>query len=277
MVRVLWKTALVLAVVSVVGLWLNWQFSAPSHDRSWQPLYARLPMVEKVGDGYRLTDIRNWSYQETGTGSPAWVETVIDPKSLKSVYFVVEPFGENPAVAHTMLSFEFVDGSAYVASVEARREEGEVYGGLKAGVWPMHEYMFVWTTERDMYANTTFVAGDDLYVYELDLSPQAAEAVLVAMLEETADVAAKPRWYNTFFSNCTNVLARAVNAQTPDAVPWNIAWYLPGYAAEFLYDQGFIKGAGPFAELQAKAYLTPRVAAAYANVDPIAFSKALRE
>lgn len=268
---------LVLAAAAVAGLWINWQLSAPSHVRNWQPLYASLPKVTENAGRYTVSNIRNWSYAPDGVPTPDWTQVTLDPTALKRVWFIVEPFSEIRAIAHTMLSFEFADGSAYVASVEARREVGEGFGGLKAGILPMHEYMFVWTTERDMFANSTFYTGDDLYMYPLELSSEAARAVLVAMLEETDDLSHRPRWYNTFLSNCTNVLARAVNDRTPGAVPWDVSWYLPGYAAAFLHEQGYIAPEADFTALEAVSLVTPHVLEVYGDAEPSEFSRRLRE
>ena len=70
MVRVFVGGALGIAALIVLAFWANWQLSTPSHDRDWQALYARLPQVDMQGDSYLLRDIRNWSYQETGSGTP---------------------------------------------------------------------------------------------------------------------------------------------------------------------------------------------------------------
>ena len=267
---------LALILLAAVGLWLNWQLQTPSHDRDWDPVYSRLATVEQTGQSVTIGNVRDWDYGPDRATTPSWIEVAIDPNALVDVYFVVEPFGSMKAVAHTMLAFEFADGAGYIASVEARREKDEAYGGLRAGVLPMHEYMFVWTTERDMYANSTFYTGDDLHVYRLELSPQAKRAVLLAMLEETASLEETPAFYNTFFSNCTNVLARAVNKVSPGAVPWDSSWYLPGYAAEYLHELGMISAPEGFEALRARSHITPHVEDLYAIEDPVEFAIALR-
>lgn len=260
----------------VLGVWANWVLATPSHDRDWHPLYARLPSVSEENGTYRIENIRNWSYGPQTTEREEWISAQIDPGQLVAVFFLLEPFGTVEAVAHTMLSFEFADGSAYVASVEARREEGEVYGGLRAGLVPMHEYMIVWATERDMFANTVLYAQDDLAMLRLELSKEHARAVLEAMLIETMDLASAPRWYNTLFSNCTNVLARAINRQTDNALPWDISWYLPGYSIGFLQKQGLLAEEGAAPDVQAGALVNALVPGALEEVDPAAFSQRLR-
>ncbi len=277
MLRKIFLSILALAVLAVCGLWANWQLAVPSHDRNWAPVYSRQPMVDVTDGIYRVENVRNWTYGPGGETSPEWITAEIDPSQLTRVWFIEEPFGEVRAIAHTMLGFEFSDGAVHVASVEARREVGESYGGLKAGFFPMHEYLVFWTTERDMFGNSTYFTEDDLYLLPLDLPPEGAKAVLDGMMALTEELEGRPRWYNTFFSNCTNVLARTVNAERPDAVPWNIAWYLPGYAAEFLYDKGFMPSDLPFAALYDASHITPVVREVYGETDPVAFSRAIRE
>lgn len=261
----------------IVGLYVNWQLSPASHDRDWRDDYSRLPAVSETGGLYRIDGIRNWDYAEDGTVTRAeWIARDIDPDTLVQAYFLVEPFGSVDAIAHTMMSFAFEDGSAYVASVEARREKDEAYSAAKAAVLPIFEYMFVWTTERDMYGNSEFAAGDKLYLYPLSIPMDQQRAVLTAMLDETATLEQAPRWYNTLFSNCTNVLARTVNKIDPGAVPFDISWHLPGYADEFLYDQGFLAQAENFQAAHQAAYISPRIRRLYGITDPAAFSTALR-
>ncbi len=272
------RVLLLLPALAVAALALNWALARPSHDRAWRAEYARLPEVERLSDRVRLRNVRNWDYAPDGTPRARdWIDVEIDPAKLTGTYFLMEPFGSVDAIAHTMLAFAFEDGSAYVASIEARREEDESYDAVKAAVLPVFEYMFVWTTERDMYGNSEFVAGDALYMYELNLPPDQQRAVLDAMLAGTADLAARPRFYNTLFSNCTNVLARTINDVNKGAVPFHMAWYLPGYADEFLFERGFLKRAGGFARTRDAAHISPLVRAAYGESDPVAFSRALRD
>lgn len=264
-------------LVLVGGLTLNWQLSSPLHTRAWRADYSRLPEVTEADGSYRVANIRNWDYATDGSVTrQEWISAKIDPEALVETGFLVEPFGGHDAIAHTMLSFGFADGATYVASIEARREVGEEYSAVKAAVLPIFEYLFVWTTERDMYLNSEFMAGDQLYLYPLAIPLEQQKAVLRAMLAETAEVQAHPRWYNTLFSNCTNVLARTVNKIAPDAVPFDKAWVLTGYADEFLYGQGVFGTAASFEDLQARAHVSPLIRELYGITDPAAFSRAIR-
>tara|TARA_R100000750_G_scaffold54926_1_gene40783 strand:+ start:164 stop:1003 length:840 start_codon:yes stop_codon:yes gene_type:complete len=268
---------ILLPLLLIGGLYLNWQLTTASHDRDWRDDYSRLPRVTEQDGRFRVEDIRNWNYGMDGTiARQEWITRDIDPDTLEQAYFLLEPFGAVDAIAHTMLAFSFADGTAYVASIEARREKGEAYSAAKAAVLPIFEYMFVWTTERDMYGNSEFYAGDQLYLYPLAIPLAQQKAVLTAMLEETAEIAETPRWYNTLFSNCTNVLARTVNKLDAGAVPFDIAWFLPGYSDEFLYDEGFLAQADSFEAAHQIAHISPLIRELYRIMDPADFSRALR-
>ncbi|WP_420326877.1 DUF4105 domain-containing protein [Mameliella sp.] len=269
---------LLLPLIAIGGLVLNWQLTPPSHDRDWRADYSRLPGVARSGDTFRIENIRDWDYAEDGSVTrQEWITREIDPDGLSQAYFLVEPFGSIDAIAHTMLVFAFEDGSAYVASIEARREVGEAYSAPKAAVLPIFEYIFVWTTERDMYGNSEFMAGDELFLYPLDIPLAQQQAVLRAVIAETAEIQREPRWYNTLFSNCTNVLARTVNKIAPDAVPFDKAWFLTGYADEFLYAEGFIAPGESFEAVRDAALISPLIRELYDISDPVAFSRAFRE
>lgn len=266
---------LVIALVVVpAALWVNWQIAVPSHERNWRADHSRLPQVAEMDGVWTVENLRNWDYTEGGEiGEQRWETARIVPAQLVQAYFIVEPFASNAAVAHTMLSFRFEDGSAYVASVEARREEGETYSAPKAAVWPIFENMVVWTTERDMFGNSEFWADDRLYLHALTIPLEHQRAVLEAMLHKTADIQSEPEWYNTLFSNCTSTLARAVNEVAPDSVPLTKAWVLTGFADDFLMEQGLIGDAGIANQ---DAFISPLIRRHYGIADPVAFSAALR-
>lgn len=266
-----------LLLLMIGALWGNWQLVTPSHKRDWRVDYDRLPHVEEQDQGFVVSNIRNWDYTDEGAvARDDWITAPIDPAKLTQMYFLVEPFGPIDAIAHTMLAFTFNDGSSYIASVEARREKGEVYSPAKAAILPIYEYLVVWATERDMFGNTEYSAGDELYLYPLDIPLLQQQAVLIAMLQHTMQVEDKARWYNTLFSNCTNVLAGVINDLSPGAIPINPAWVLTGYADEFLYKHGFIANDMPFAQVEQRAFVSPLIRENYAIKDPAQFSAAIR-
>ena len=274
----MWRRLFYVIILIVLTCALSWFVIQPSHDREWRADHSRLPAITETDGIYTINHLRNWTY---GTGdfatSTEWLNVTLDPAELERVWLIMEPFGNNPAIAHTMLSFEFTDGNGYVVSVEARREVGEGYRALLAALVPTYEYLYVWSTERDMFGKSQYFTGDQLYMYPLDLTPRQAAALLTAFATDTMALEAHPRWYHTLLANCTNVLVRVINGLQPGILPWDIAWLLPGYADTYLYEEGWLAVNQPFAEAEDAAHLSPHIDELYRYTDPATFSKQLRQ
>jgi len=272
------KKVLKLFIIGMLVLVVVWLVSSPSHDRNWGEGQSRLPTVTFSDDEFTITNVRNWSYTTDGVPiQKEWDTVTIRKDDLDSAYFLIEPFSKWRAVAHTMIAFTLTDGSGYVISVESRREEGEKYNAIKGGLLPVYEYLFVWSTERDVYGETIYFSEDELYWYKLELSEENKWIVVEALAEETQKLAEEPRWYSTLFANCTNVLASVLNKKTDNALPFNIAWVLPGYSPSYLYKQGLFDDTQTLEELKESGRLSPVIPEAYRETDPQAFSKRLRD
>ena len=261
-----------------VGLLSMWFILEPSHQRAWRADHSRLPLVTVTeATTYKIENVRNWTYgtDEFAT-TTEWLAAELLPAELVQVWLIMEPFGNNPAIAHTMLSFEFQDGSAYVVSMEARREEGEIYRPLRAALIPTYEYMFVWSTERDMLGNSQYFTGDELFLYPLSLTDEEGQLLLETFLKETISLQQQPRWYHTVFANCTNVLVRAINTRWPGTIPLDLSWFLPGYADSFLHREGWLAVDADFVTAERAAHISPYIDELYSLTDPVAFSVALR-
>lgn len=273
----MWRAVKAFVVGLIVAIAGIWGLSEPRNDRDWRADYARQPQVLRGEAAPVLRNIRNWSYAPDGTPTDTpWIERSLDPEALTQAWFLVEPFWGSPAIAHTMFAFEFEDGEVFVASMEARREVGEGYSAVKAAILPIYEYLIVWTTERDMYANSEFVSGDHLYLYRLDIPLAHQRAILNAMIDKTEALQERPQWYNTLFANCSNMLARVANGLQPGAVPLHYSWVLTGFADSYLHRLGYIGLGADFAAAEARAHISPLIPEVYRETDPVAFSARLR-
>ena len=148
-------------------------------------------------------------------------------------------FGAVPAIGHTFLTFETSSGTALTLSIEARREVSENYSSWW-GLFNQYEVWYGWGTERDFVGVRLFLLDEPIEYYRLDLTPTEAQAVFVAVAQETAAVADKPRFYNTLTANCTSLLATAINQTYPDRIPYHISWNLPGMSIRFLHQQALL-------------------------------------
>lgn len=234
--------AALLAALPWVLLWIT---RRPSNDRDWRPNDAVLPYAEFEGDRVHIRNIRNTVYTTTEIYTPAYYDKTFELDRLLRVWFVVEPFSEWDAVAHTFLSFEF-EGPEFVAiSVEARKERGETYHFLK-GLFRQYELMYLVADERDVIRLRTNYRGDDVYLYPIRAPRERVRELFVAMLERINRLRERPEFYNTVTANCTNTIVQHINRLFPGKVPPSLGAILPGYADRLAYDLGWIDTDLPF-------------------------------
>jgi hypothetical protein len=266
----------VAAVILSGGFWIAGK--APRADRDWTQDVSRQPTALVRSDGtVAITDIRDWDYDETGPTRRAWRDGTYDPDRLVALWFNLDPFPDWDGVAHTYLVFEFAAGTPqrYLGiSVEARKQRGETYSGLK-GLFRQYELLHVWASESDLVKRRGLYLGEDVYQYRLELAPEQVRAVFSAFIQQTQALAERPRFYNTLLSNCTNELARTIR-RTGGEIPRHYSFYLTGFADSYLHRLGYIVPAGgDFAEIR-KAALRNQLIRSHAGRDGAAFSDAIR-
>jgi len=267
------KKLLLLSLISLLCLGIYMFSLSPSNDRDWEAFSARTPNAIVSSSTVTLFNVRNWNHDSSRVLDRDWLESVkINPTEIKQIWFGLSSFSDIAAFGHTFLSFEFTDGNVYTLSIEARRESGEEYSFTK-GLLRQYDLLYGWGTERDYVGVRTFLLNQKVELYPLDLTPEEAAAVFIALAEETSRVATDPRFYNTLTSNCTNELAKVINAKYPDSLPYHISHNLPGLSIEYLKNQGLIDEA-------AKRTIIPADnQALLETIDqtPVDFSRTLRE
>jgi hypothetical protein len=250
----------------------------PSHDRDWPEHYARTPNATTGTSSVTLYNVRNWNHSQTEILSQEWVDEIaLNPESVTRVWFGVTSFG-NQYMGHSYLSFELQDGSAYTFSIEARREVDEEYN-VFLGLLNQYDLWYGWGVERDFLSASVLLLDRPLELYPLRLTAAQRAAVFRSMAAATADIAAKPRFYNTLRANCTNLLARAINDLAPGTLPYHLAWNLPGLAPQYLFDQGFIDTTETTLDpLRNRSVITDEAPGLLETTDdePVVFSKVIR-
>lgn len=240
MVNILLMLLFVLAL-AYAGLVLT---KRPRSDREWTPSLERVAVFQESEPfRYVLKNSRAFEYGPSGALRKEWETTPVRADDLAEVWFFIEPFGGNPLFAHSFLSFVFEDEAGarrtLSVSVEARRETGEKYSALN-GAFRAYELAYVWSSEKDVLTRIAVKLDHPLYAYRLDLPRDRAMVIFDHFVKRTNDLAARPRFYNTLHSNCTNELAKAVNDAYSGALPWHRSWVATGRSAKWLHDLGFI-------------------------------------
>ncbi|HEY4474085.1 MAG TPA: DUF4105 domain-containing protein [Candidatus Paceibacterota bacterium] len=273
----IFRTILLLLFVLVCIFGASILLTEPRSDRDWLPEYSRTVTAEIGKDAVTIHNVRDWTYNETEPISKEWLTMEVDPKDIVGVWFIHEPFPGRPIFGHTALSFEFNDGSAISFSIEARKETNEKYSPV-AGLVNEYELAYMWGTERDFIGLVAVRLDRPIHFYPLSMSPDDAQAIFLAFLEETNTLAQTPRFYNSFSTNCTNTLAHIINEYYPDSLPYDISWTLTGLSDAYLMRNGFIPASSSLEATRARYDLAhhKRAIAEMATSSPEVFSSSIR-
>jgi len=212
----------------------GWAWQAPRLDRHWDPYLAHTPHVAVTATGFSVTPVTEWTYDAQGPVTPTYDAASYDFAALRNVWFVLEPQPGMSYAAHTFLLFEFADDHLLGVTIEARREDGEEYSAFN-GAFNAYELSYIWGGARDLLTRRAVMLQHDVFIYPVAITEQQKRTLLVRLLARTADLETHPRFYNTFFSNCTNELAKATELK------WDPSFILTGYSDEHLYKIGLIR------------------------------------
>ena len=247
---------------------------APSHDRPWILEQSRMPVVHFDGDRIVVDDMRDFDWSGAGDAEQRWESRDYDLARLETVWYILTPFARDwRGPAHAFLSFGFDDGGFLAISVEARREVGETYSILK-GLLKRFELMYVIGDERDLIGLRVLRSDDDVHVYPVRATPDAARALLVEMLEEANRLAAEPAFYGSFRNNCTTRILQHVNRIAPERIPYGWRVLLPGYSDALAHERALLDTELPLDAARERFRVNEQ---AVAHIDDAGFSLRIRE
>lgn len=266
------RALLVLGVVAIVGYTLLVLLLRPSNERDWSADQQRLATAEFSGDTVRVRNVRNAFYRSTTDFDVHWEDRSYDLRRLESVWYVVEPFATWRGPAHTFLSFGFGDGEYVAISVEIRKERGEAFSPL-LGLLRQYELTYIVGDEHDLIGLRANHRHDEVHLYPMRATKDAARALFVSMLERANALAAQPEFYNTLTNTCTTNIVDHVNLIAPERIPFSYKTLLPAYSDDLAFDLGLIDTALPREQFRAAFRINDL---ALAHADSADFSEAIR-
>jgi hypothetical protein len=224
----------------------------PSNDRDWVPEHQVLARADIQGDHVHIHNVRNAEYFSYRDCLVDHYDKTYDLKKLQTVDFIMVPFNENRAIAHTFISFGFADGDYVGVSVEVRLEKGESYDPA-IGLLSQFELIYVVADERDLIRVRTEYRDVDVLVYRTTATPEMARKLFLDMMKRVNQLHDQPEFYDTLSNNCTTNIVRHINSLAPNSVPYDYRVLLPGYADSLAYDLGLIDNTVPFSEARRRA------------------------
>ncbi|MEO6926366.1 MAG: DUF4105 domain-containing protein [Rhodanobacter sp.] len=261
-----------LACVALHGVLLLWWIGiTPSRQRDWRDDVAQLLTGTVQGDLVRLDNVRNFEWRSDTDYDIRWETRSYDLTGLVGADAVLS-YWSGQAIAHAMISFGFDDGRHLVFSVEVRKSREQNYSSL-GGFFKQFETILIGADENDIIRVRTNVRGEDDYLYPLCVEPSTLRTLFLAYVHAANRLAAQPKFYNTFTSNCTTIVYR-IARQIDAGLPWDVRLLLTGYLPEYLHRIGAVDRSVPIEILRQRGQITRRARAIHPGME---FSRVIRD
>ena len=125
-----YRLALGIWAAAVVLLMFWWTMLQPSNDRNWQPDVARLPTGEIQGNKLTIRNLRNVDYRTETDYTVRYEDRTYDLSRLTGLDLFMIYWG-SPAIAHTIMSWQFEGSLPLAVSIETRKQVGQEYSALE--------------------------------------------------------------------------------------------------------------------------------------------------
>ena len=264
--------ALAACGLAFVALLIWWSTIRPSNEGDWQADVARLAQVEVRGEQLIVHNVRNFDWRTESDFTPRYVDRTYDLSALRGVDVFMSYWG-SPAIAHTIMSWQFDNAPPLAISIETRKRKGQEYSAVK-GFFKQYEIIYVVADERDVVGLRTNHRGEQVYLYRLKSTPALARSLLLDYVDSINGLVRRPQFYNALADNCTTSIRRHREHVDPDAPPLDWRLFANGYLDQRLYDRSIVDTSLPFEELRSLSRIDDKAKAA--DRDP-AFSQRIRE
>lgn len=242
--------------VGLIGILIWWGTLRPSNDLDWQPDVAKLAWFGVNGDRLMVHNVRDFDYRSETDFTVHYEDRAYDLATLRGIDLFMSYWG-SPAIAHTIMSWDFEGAPPLAISIETRKAKGQEYSAVK-GFFRQYNIIYVAADERDIVRLRTNYRHEDVYLYRLNATPEQARALLMDYVASMNALVETPEFYNALVDNCTTSIRHHVTRV--EANPPRADWRLlaNGYGDRMLYERGSIDTRLPFEELRARSHINAR-------------------
>ncbi|MGM8910780.1 Lnb N-terminal periplasmic domain-containing protein [Psychrobacter sp. 1U1] len=229
------------AAVWLLGL--GWFFSIEAkQNRDWMPEVSQRVAYKRDAANPNLitfTNVRNFDWHTDEDATAHWETRTVDMSKLSGVD-VINSYWMGPLIAHTLVSFRFEDDRPLAFSFEIRKEDGESFSAL-AGFFRRYELSLIASEERDIIYTRSNARGEQVYLLPVShLQQSEVRSLFESYLIAADELNAKPAWYNTLTSNCTNIIFYMARIVSGERLPWDYRIWVSGWLPNYLYDVGML-------------------------------------
>ena len=234
-----WFAALIYPVL-IAALLFWWQSIPASNTRDWAQEVAQMTAGVVNGPEVTLANVRNFDWRTSTDYTVRWENRTYDLDKIASVDLFLS-YWSGPAIAHTLISFGFEDGSFVTFSVEIRKEQHESFSEI-GGFFKEFETSVVAADERDIIRVRTNIRKEDVYLYRINMAKPAMRSLFMAYVDEANKLTETPRFYNTITANCTTIVFAMVN-RIVTGLPLDYRLLFSGYLPAYIIEvNGFMPG-----------------------------------